>query len=397
MAVNRYAEWLKRGREHQWAHRPVDAMLCFQRAASLDPRAVDPRFLLGEVHWQLGALPAAVAAWRDAARVAPGHLGSQLALAEALLAIADVEGAADAATAAVAIAPQDRATRVLHAVTAFASGRDTTMLAALAPIVAEDPARLVSPVTGGTLARQLLRHLDRSDARQLLAALAPHRDHVAFALLVPLARAAMSPDAPPDLRSALGAIADSALKRSVEPLDLDALREIALACHEAGDHAHGDALAKRYAEACVAFAPAAAPLRWPARTAGSRLRVVVLMPAIVEGRVAALLREVASRVRDASWTLLAANALPPDIVADSTVRVVGTATDAVLAAGLAADDPDVLLDLAGLAIASGPLLALRAAHATIEAPIDAPPHAAPLVDDVVAPSVDAIAAALERE
>ena len=51
---SRYADWLQRGREHQWRRRPVDAMLCFQRAAALEPRAVDPRYLLGEVQWAAG-------------------------------------------------------------------------------------------------------------------------------------------------------------------------------------------------------------------------------------------------------------------------------------------------------------------------------------------------------
>ena len=48
--------------------RPVDAMLCFRRASRADPRAPDPQFVLGEVLWQLGRLPEALAAWREAAR-----------------------------------------------------------------------------------------------------------------------------------------------------------------------------------------------------------------------------------------------------------------------------------------------------------------------------------------
>ena len=397
MAVNRYAEWLKRGREHQWQHRPVDAMLCFQRAASLEPRAVDARFLLGEVHWQLGSLPAAVAAWRDAARVAPHHLASQLALAEALLAIADVEGAAHAAAAAARITPRDRAAGVLQAVTAFAVGRDAATLVELRLLVAEDPSRLVSPVTGGTLARSLARSLDESDVQQLLSALVAHRDRVAFALLVPMAHAALQTTAPPELRFALGSIAESALQRPVAPLDVDALREIALACHAAGDHRRADALAKRYAQACVAFVPPGAPLRWPERTAGTALRVVVLMPVDANGAGAALLGDIAGRMRDVAWTLLVASEPASEIVAGGTLRVVGAVPDSQLATALAADDPDVLLDLAGLSVASGPLLAMRVAHAAIGAPVGAPAQAAPLVDDVVAAAGEVVANALERE
>ncbi len=71
MADPAYADWLQRGRTHQWEGRPVDAMLCFQRAAAIAPDGVDARYLLGEVQWQVGAIAASVAAWRDAARVAP--------------------------------------------------------------------------------------------------------------------------------------------------------------------------------------------------------------------------------------------------------------------------------------------------------------------------------------
>jgi tetratricopeptide (TPR) repeat protein len=85
MAATAYADWLQRGRTHQWEGRPIDAMLCFQRAAALVPDGVDARYLLGEVQWQVGAIAAAVAAWRDAARAAPTHLASHLALAEAHL------------------------------------------------------------------------------------------------------------------------------------------------------------------------------------------------------------------------------------------------------------------------------------------------------------------------
>ena len=396
MAVNRYAEWLKRGREHQWARRPVDAMLCFQRAASLEPRAVDPRFLLGEVHWQLGALPSAVAAWRDAARVAPDHLASQLALAEALLAVADVEGAAQAATAAVGIAPQDRTAQVLRAVTSFASDRVATVPAELHALVADDPSRLVSPATGGSLARRLLRNLDDADAQRLLLALVPHRENVAFALLVCMSHAAALASAKSELRAALGSIADSALHRPVAPLEVGALREIALACHHAGDVDRGDALARRYAEACVAFAAADAPLRWPVRTAGEALRVVVLMPLDSEGAAATLIGEAASRMRDVAWTLLVASERPLPAVPDATIRVVGAVPEATLAAALAAEDHDVLLDLAGLAIASGPLLAMHVAEVALAVPVDAPPQAQPLVEGVVAATPDALVAGLEH-
>ena len=63
MTESAYADWLQRGRTHQREGRPVDAMLCFQRAAAIAPDGVDARYLLGEVQWQVGAFAASVAAW----------------------------------------------------------------------------------------------------------------------------------------------------------------------------------------------------------------------------------------------------------------------------------------------------------------------------------------------
>ena len=398
MAVSRYADWLQRGREHQWRRRPVDAMLCFQRAAALEPRSVDPRYLLGEVQWALGAIPAAVAAWRDAARVAPDHIGSQLALAEALLALADVEGAADAAAAALAIAPEDRAARVLHAVTALVSGRDPAALTGLAPALGSDLSRLVSPVTGGTLANVLAGDPDVSGAWEVLEAIVQRCDKVALALLAPLARAAHAADAPASLHAARDAIARAALERPIAPGELDVLREVALAFHSAGDLAQATRLATRYADACVALAPHGAPLRWPLRTAGSQLRAAVIMPGDANvGRALDLLHQTAQRVPDIAWTLLASAELADVTLAGSVVRVIGPSPDATKAAGVAADDPDVLIDLAGLASATGRLLAMRPATSTIAVTVAGPTHAAPLIDSVVPAEAEAFAALLEHE
>src|ERR1700752_4344998 len=95
----------------------------------------------------------------------------QYARVEALLAIADVEGAADAATAALAIAPSDRAARVLHAVATLARGRDRSPLTGLASVLANDASRLVSPVTGGMLARSLAVDPTLAGAREVLDAI----------------------------------------------------------------------------------------------------------------------------------------------------------------------------------------------------------------------------------
>src|SRR3954452_1230824 len=88
-----YADWIVRGRNHQLEGRPVDAMLCFQQAMREDRHAVDARFHLGEVLWQLGRLPDAIGCWREAVRVAPEHRAAQMSLAEALLGTGDLASA----------------------------------------------------------------------------------------------------------------------------------------------------------------------------------------------------------------------------------------------------------------------------------------------------------------
>src|SRR5438445_6793548 len=104
MPASEYNQWLKRGRTHQWNGRAIDALLCFRRAQRVNPRASDAAFHLGEVLWQLGRVPDAIAAWRDAAAANGAHLAPNLALAEGLLAAGDLSGAADAADGALQIA-----------------------------------------------------------------------------------------------------------------------------------------------------------------------------------------------------------------------------------------------------------------------------------------------------
>jgi cytochrome c-type biogenesis protein CcmH/NrfG len=96
-AAPTFADWLARGRAHQWQGRPIDAIPCFERAARMEPRAGDAPFHLGEVRWQLGLVREAIGAWREAVHRAPDHLAPRLALAEALLFVGDDRGAHEAA------------------------------------------------------------------------------------------------------------------------------------------------------------------------------------------------------------------------------------------------------------------------------------------------------------
>ena len=118
MAASEYADWLQRGRTHMWAGRPIDAVLCFRRAAHENARDVDARFHLGEMLWQLGQTDAAIAAWRDAARIDSRFLAARLALAESLLSRADYAGAQAAATEALALAPLEFRAQASHSAAA---------------------------------------------------------------------------------------------------------------------------------------------------------------------------------------------------------------------------------------------------------------------------------------
>ena len=105
------------------------------------------------------------------------------------------------------------------------------------------------------------------------------------------------------------------LERPLGAADVESLREVALAFARSGDGSVAAPLARRYAEASVAFAPPLAPAGWPARTTGESLRVVALLPPGNDAAIRAmrLLADVVGRRPAASWTLVVpgdARALP---------------------------------------------------------------------------------------
>ena len=385
MAEPAYADWLQRGRTHQWEGRPVDAMLCFQRAAAIAPDGVDARYLLGEVQWQVGAIAASVAAWRDAARVAPTHLASHLALAEAHLALGEPGLARDAAERALALAPDDAAAVLLRAVAAFASDHDRGALEGVGAHLAAGPGRLASPAVGGALARALRAHPDAPGAFDLLAALVPHSarsrsrcSHRWRTVRLPPSHRKRSP-----VRA----------RRCATPRWVARWRRRTSRCcatsrsrSRGGDDLQtATALAARYAQATVALTGAVAPATWPARTAGEALRVAVLLPADphAAARATALLAEATRSPPAAEWTLVAYAGAPADLqraLPGAVVRVLAPGNEAAAAEALAASDPDLLLDLGGIGLPSGSLLVRRPAPLVVGAAIDLPAHAPPLVD-----------------
>ena len=146
------------------AGRPIDAVLCFRRAAHANPRDADARFHLGEVLWQLGLSDEAIAAWRDAAQIDSRFLAARLALAESLLARADYAGAQAAAGEALALAPLELRARASHGAAAAALG-DRGALARLVRLLSENPELSLPPAYTPALAR-VLEHAPRDALRE---------------------------------------------------------------------------------------------------------------------------------------------------------------------------------------------------------------------------------------
>jgi tetratricopeptide (TPR) repeat protein len=146
----------------------------------------------------------------------------------------------------------------------------------------------------------------------------------------------------------------------------DALRRVAAAAAR-NDPVAGAELGARYAALCVdTFAPAM-PLGWPIRSAGQRLRVVVLLaPAAITAATRGALAGLAALPRDVFDVAVATLGRASDdvmnvarTVAPAVVELPPSA-DAVVGKALVARDFDVLVDLAGTAAV--PLLAQRPAR-----------------------------------
>ena len=362
MATPPFAQWLARGRAHQWEGRPVDAMLCFRQAARLDAHAPDPRFHLGEVLWQLGRLPAAVAAWREATAIAPAHVAAWTAIAEASLAGGDHAAALEAALRVLALTPGDARAEAIAGIASLAAGGEGAP-ARIAAALAAAPALVGVPTVAGPLALAVAA-APTPDTDALLAALAPRLAVPEVARTTAPLLLALAADAAGAPAAARAAIAEHAATRGYAPGDHEALRRLARAAPQIA------ALAAHYAALCAVAYASPVPLVWPRRTAGAALRVVVLAPA-TPGPAA----------QDAVRALAA---LPPGTLAGTYADCGGDAAAAATALGLggwsaltlpavpglneakrlAAIDADLLLDLAGLDAAVGPLLAARPARMT---------------------------------
>ena len=393
-----YQQWLKRGRSHQWNARPIDAMLCFRRAQRADPRQSDAPFHLGEVLWQLGRVSDAIAAWRNAATADKGHLAPNLALAEALLAAGDLAGAAGAADAALRIAPGNSHAMTIATLARILLGEADTDRAAILQLLERDRHWLEAPAISGAVAAALERFRDLPGREAFLVTLGRVPESLARAhpLLLALVIEAEGGRDPAALASLISLARESSYRRE----DYEALRRIAAAVRRF-DPVIGDELRERYAALCSeAFSPAA-PIGWPIRSAGPRLRIVVLLPAAaIDGATRAVLAEIAALPRDRfEITVATTGRASPEVMAiaraiTSAVAELPPAFDTPVAKALAVRDFDVLVDLLGSA--ATPLVIQRPARAIYSVEAIAEPNRPPFVDHVFADAAALIAALLAQ-
>jgi predicted O-linked N-acetylglucosamine transferase (SPINDLY family) len=157
----------------------------------------------------------------------------------------------------------------------------------------------------------------------------------------------------------------------------DALRVIGLSLANAGAIGDAEAFAERYAACCLAFCPPAKPTMWPLRTAGTALRVGLLVTPAQRGLANTIVESAGQRLGDrCRCTVFVAGAkVTAEDFAALDARVLPADVD-VATRGVASLDLDVLVDVAGLRAASGALLARRPARETWGIRLGAVPVAA---------------------
>ena len=366
-------EWVARGRAHQSEGRAADALPCFRRAAREDPTSPVPLFHLGEVLWQLGIPADAAGAWHRSAQLAPGFVPPRQALSEAALLHGDFTTALAMAREVSAVAPQDLRNEAMAAAAAAVLG-DAAALGRSADLIGREPALVQIP----SLAHAYAAALTAGDPAA----------HVALQY----ALAARVDVAPAELLAVLieqGAPLPAGLAgRTWTWADGDALRRIAVAVHHADPNV-AQVLAGTHAGLTAAQPAPPVPLLFPRRTAGSALRVAWIAP-MPDTRMWSAWNAILAAttmpdgcehvVLTAAAQESARAALAATPLASASLLAMSTPADIDTGRALAARDCDVLIDAAGLSLATGALLAMRPARTIVALACGAPEHRPPLVD-----------------
>ena len=376
-AASESAEWVARGRTHQWEGRAVDAMLCFRRASRADPRAADPYFVLGEALWQLGRVHDSLSAWREAARLAPTFLAPRQALAEASLATGDPTAARASAEDVLSLAPGNARAELIAAITRLIDDDAATARAAIEDAFEREPSlALVATLTGPlALALDCMKMTPERDAMLERIADAPQMLAAAPLLLLALAieHAAVKAGTQAE---ATRSLIEATRAHHVAQTDLDALRRIALAVARF-DRTAADEIVMRYSALCAALLAPSVPLGWPRRTAGERTRVLLLA---VDASADSAVLDAMAKLAPETFALTVATLGSPRFAIPQGIAhlILSPSLDATAASAIAALDPDVMIDFSGMSVATGSLLAQRPARQTWTTA--SLPHAPPLVD-----------------
>ena len=390
-----YADWVARGRAHQAAARPFDAMFCFRRALRLDARAVEARYHLGETLWSLGLTGDALTLWEQAVQSQPAWHPPWLALAEGRLATGDDARARAAADGALALAPQDARARVIRAIARMAIEGSEDAVDEAARLLQVEPEWAEVDVLGPALARALDRAAVSGSAAGIAVALAPRTASLPSPLLARIAEHLPASESCAPLLSAMR-------ERDFGSADDEAVRRLAFALR-ARDPEGSGARAQRYAVLCTGAHASALPPLWPRRAAGEMLRVAVLALSATDPHLDVIRQACAALpAGDAAVTVfvLATDAAPAGSAVAPTAECIMPlpAGNAVgMARRIAFEDPDILIDLAGLAAPIGALLAARPARAIWTLEGIAARNVSPLVDRALPMSAGALADAFRAE
>ena len=383
-----YGEWFARGRAHQKAGRPIDAIVCYRRALRSNSHAVQAQYRLGEALRDIGRNDEARRAWRTGLALAPAHGGMLICAATAARRAGAYDEARDAYGRVLVARPNNPDALVGYALSRIGLGEEAAY-AELGHIFTagvvnprwEELGRVLGTAPPSTARNALLLQLEAT-----YAAVLPPR------LLALIAEAQIAAGARDRARATL-AQAEQLMPTIDDP---EILRRLALAAAAIGEPGPW---AKSYAVYCTTLFASAAPVRWPRRTAGGALRVAYLLApelGVNVGNTAIpverYLRAVIvghSRADISAVIYVVGDVLPQELrallPADLPLAILGAAPAPEMARTIGEIDADAIIDLVGMHAALGPLLAQWPARSAWTYQALAAAHVAPLITHTLPP------------
>ncbi len=355
-----YGQWFARGRAHQKAGRPIDAIVCYRRALRSNRHAVQAQYRLGEALRDIGRPEEARRAWHAGLALAPDHGGMLLCAAEAARQAGAFGEARDAYGRILAARPGNPEALVGDTLSRIGLGEEAAY-AEFGRILAKGE----TAPRWDALARALAAAPPSAARHELLQQLVTRRGAELPPRLLALAAQALSVGGARDQARAALVQAEALIPTIDDP---EILRGLALAAARLGTP---KPWAESYAHYCTALFASATSVRWPRRTAGAALRVIYLLDPgapIDVGGVAIdpqryLATVIAGHARDrvAAAVCLVGSASPPGpdwgLPGELPLSILGPTPAPESARALGETDADAVIDLVGLNAAIGPLLA----------------------------------------